>query len=120
MAVGGFWQLGEEVCRQLKEKLNIDPTLINPKSVTSIDQRDLHYLQEDHDIVVTIEDGNLSGGFGETIDRYYGPTNMKVLNFGAPREFADNVPLEVLYEWYHLTPEQIVDDIERVVHSAIY
>ncbi len=120
MAVGGFWQLGEEVCRQLKEKLNIDATLINPKSVTSIDQRDLHYLQEDHDIVVTIEDGNLSGGFGETIDRYYGPTNMKVLNFGAPREFADNVPLEVLYEWYHLTPEQIVDDIERVVHSAIY
>lgn len=120
MAVGGFWQLGEEVCRQLKEKLNIDATLINPKSVTSIDQRDLHYLQEDHDIVVTIEDGNLSGGFGETIDRYYGPTNMKVLNFGAPREFADNVPLEVLYEWYHLTPERIVDDIERVVHSAIY
>lgn len=120
MAVGGFWQLGEEVCRQLKEKLNIDATLINPKSVTNIDQRDLHYLQEDHDIVVTIEDGNLSGGFGETIDRYYGPTNMKVLNFGAPREFADNVPLEVLYEWYHLTPEQIVDDIERVVHSAIY
>ncbi|MDC2840930.1 1-deoxy-D-xylulose-5-phosphate synthase [Limosilactobacillus mucosae] len=120
MAVGGFWKLGEEVCRQLKEKLNIDATLINPKSVTSIDQRDLHYLQEDHDIVVTIEDGNLSGGFGETIDRYYGPTNMKVLNFGAPREFADNVPLEVLYEWYHLTPEQIVDDIERVVHSAIY
>lgn len=120
MAVGSFWKLGEEVCRQLKEKLNIDATLINPKSVTSIDQRDLHYLQEDHDIVVTIEDGNLSGGFGETIDRYYGPTNMKVLNFGAPREFADNVPLEVLYEWYHLTPEQIVDDIERVVHSAIY
>ncbi len=32
MAVGGFWQLGEEVCRQLKEKLNIDATLINPQS----------------------------------------------------------------------------------------
>lgn len=119
MAVGGFWSLGEEVVRQLKAKLNIDATLINPKSVTNIDQRDLHYLQEDHDLVVTLEDGVVSGGFGETIDRYYGTTNMKVINFGAPREFADNVPQDVLREWYHLTPEQIVDDVERVLHSSL-
>lgn len=116
-AVGGFWQLGEDVRQELKKKLNIDATLINPKSVTNIDQRDLHHLQEDHDIVVTLEDGNLSGGFGETIDRYYSASEMKVLNFGAPREFSDNVPYDVLAEWYHLTPELIVDDIEKVVHQ---
>lgn len=116
-AVGDFWKLGMEVCDLLKKKLNIDATLINPKTVTGIDQNDLHHLQEEHDIVVTLEDGNLSGGFGETIDRYYGPSDMKVLNFGAPREFSDNVPYDVLAEWYHLTPELIVDDIEKVVHS---
>ncbi|KRM26580.1 1-deoxy-D-xylulose-5-phosphate synthase [Limosilactobacillus panis] len=117
MAVGDFWELGKKVCEELKRKINIDATLINPKSLTGIDPQVLHHLSENHDVVVTLEDGNLSGGFGETIDRYYGPTPMKVLNFGAPREFADNVPLEVLYEWYHLTPKQIVDDIEKVVHS---
>lgn len=116
-AVGDFWKLGTEVCDLLKKKLNIDATLINPKTVTGIDQNDLHHLQEEHNIVVTLEDGNLSGGFGETIDRYYGPGDMKVLNFGAPREFSDNVPYDVLAEWYHLTPELIVDDIEKVVHS---
>lgn len=117
MAIGDFWELGKKVCEELKRKINIDATLINPKSLTGIDPQVLHHLSENHDVVVTLEDGNLSGGFGETIDRYYGPTPMKVLNFGAPREFADNVPLEVLYEWYHLTPKQIVDDIEKVVHS---
>ncbi|MGM9892657.1 1-deoxy-D-xylulose-5-phosphate synthase [Limosilactobacillus sp.] len=117
MAVGDFWELGQQVCAELQKKLNVDATLINPKSVTGIDADVLHHLSENHDVVVTLEDGNLSGGFGETIDRYYGPTPMKVLNFGAPREFADNVPLDVLYEWYHLTPKQIVDDIERVIHS---
>ena len=117
MAVGDFWTLGEEVVAQLKRKLNIDASLINPKSLTNIDREDLHYLQEQHDLVVTLEDGNLSGGFGEMIARYFGATNIKTLNFGAPREFADNVPTEVLAEWYHLTPEQIVDDIERVLHS---
>lgn len=117
MAVGDFWQLGEEVCKELKAKLSIDATLINPKSVTGIDSEVLHHLAENHDVVVTLEDGILSGGFGETIARYYGPKNMKVLNFGAPREFADNVPTDVLYEWYHLTPKQIVDDVEQVIHS---
>lgn len=117
MAVGDFWELGKKVCDELKKKINVDATLINPKSLTGIDPEVLHHLSENHDVVVTLEDGNLSGGFGETIDRYYGPTSMKVLNFGAPREFADNVPLDVLYEWYHLTPKQIVDDIEKVIHS---
>lgn len=117
MAVGGFFELGEKVQAELKKKLNIDATLINPKSIIGIDQSDLHHLKENHDLVVTIEDGNLSGGFGETIDRYFGPTNMKILNFGAPREFADNVPLDVLYQWYHLKPDLIVDDIQRVLHS---
>lgn len=117
MAVGDFWQLGLDVCDQLQKKLNINATLINPKSLTGIDQNYLHHLSENHDVVVTLEDGNVSGGFGETISRYYGPKAMKVLSFGAPREFADNVPLEVLYEWYHLKPEQIVDDIEEVIHA---
>lgn len=117
MAVGGLFSLGAKVQKQLKEKLNIDATLINPKSIIGIDQSDLHHLKENHDLVVTIEDGNLSGGFGETIDRYFGPTNMKTLNFGAPREFSDNVPLDVLYEWYHLKPDLIVDDIQKVLHG---
>ena len=119
MAVGDFWQLGEHVRELMKQQLHIDASLINPESVTGIDQQDLHYLQEDHDLVVTLEDGTVHGGFGETVACYYGPTDMKVLSFGAPREFADNVPLNVLYEWYHLTPQQIVDDVERVLYSSL-
>lgn len=119
MAVGDFWQLGEKVRQLMKDQLHIDASLIDPESVTGIDQSDLHYLQEDHDLVVTLEDGTVHGGFGETVARYYGPTDMKVLAFGAPREFADNVPVNVLYEWYHLNPQQIVDDIERVLTSSL-
>lgn len=119
MAVGDFWQLGEQVRKLMKKQLHIDASLIDPESVTGIDQQDLHHLQENHDLVVTLEDGTVHGGFGETVARYYGPTDMKVLAFGAPREFADNVPLDVLYEWYHLTPQQIVDDVERVLYSSL-
>ena len=40
---------------------------------------------------------------------------MKVLNFGAAKEFTDKVPLNELYERYHLTEELIVADIENAL-----
>ena len=35
---------------------------------------------------------------------------MKVLNFGAKKEFTDRVPLDELYRRFHLTKEQIAQD----------
>ena len=40
---------------------------------------------------------------------------MKVLNFGAYKEFTNRVPLQELYERYHLTEELIVSDIKAVL-----
>ena len=39
---------------------------------------------------------------------------MKVLNYGAKKEFTDRVPLEELYKIYHLTPELIIKDIQNL------
>jgi 1-deoxy-D-xylulose-5-phosphate synthase len=64
-------------------------------------------------MVITIEDGMLDGGFGEKISRYYGNSSMRVLNYGGIKEFTDRVPLNELYERYHLTKEQITDDAKR-------
>ena len=64
----------------LKEKANIDATLINPRYITGVDNELMDELKADHELVITLEDGVLDGGFGEKIARYYGATNMKVLN----------------------------------------
>lgn len=40
---------------------------------------------------------------------------MKVLNFGATKEFTDRVSLEELYERYHLTEDLIVNDIKTAL-----
>ena len=86
--------------------------MINPRFITGLDEDMLNELKQEHSIVITLEDGELDGGFGEKITRYYGASDMKVLNFGAKKEFTDRVPLETLYERYHLTPDLIVDDIK--------
>lgn len=116
IGLGNFYHLGEKVAKKLKEKYNINATMINPKFITGIDCELLEKLKDNHKIVITLEDGVIDGGFGEKITRFYGNSNMKVLNFGAKKEFTDRVPVEELYKRYHLTTEQIVEDVWKTVH----
>ena len=114
IGLGSFFYLGKRVKNKLKE-VGINATLINPRFITGVDEDLLNELEVNHKIVITLEDGILDGGFGEKISRFYGDKAMRVLNFGANKEFTDNVPLEVLYERYHLTEELIVKDIQKVL-----
>ncbi len=115
IGLGAFFKLGQEVKKHLKETTGIDATLINPRFITGLDKNMLNSLVEDHEVVITLEDGLLNGGFGEKIARFYGDKDVKVLNFGATKEFTDSVPVEELYTRYHLTKELIVDDIKSAL-----
>lgn len=111
LGLGNFLGLGKQVKNELKEKLGINATLINPRYISGCDKELLEALKQNHKLVITLEDGLLDGGFGEKITRFYGSSEMKVLNFGAKKEFTDRVPLNELYERYHLTKELITEDI---------
>ncbi len=115
IGVGNFLSLANEVKQELRLNFGIDATVINPRFVSGIDTEMLEDLKANHDIVITLEDGQLDGGFGETIARFYGNSNMKVLNFGGKKEFTDRVPLEQLYQRYHLTKELITEDIAKLL-----
>ena len=118
LGLGNFFKLAKEVKSELKSRLGIDATLINPRFITGIDEELLENLKQDHSVVVTLEDGILDGGFGEKVSRFYGNSDMKVLNFGAKKEFSDRVPLDELYRRYHLTKELISDDVEKCLKVA--
>ena len=111
LALGSFFRLGESVVGALKDKAGIDATLINPRYITGVDEELLNELKKNHRLVVTLEDGALDGGFGEKITRYYGASNMKVLNFGAKKEFVDRFDVQEFLRKNHLTTELITEDI---------
>ena len=106
-----------ELEKYLKENLNINATLINPRFITGVDTELMEKLKENHEIVVTLEDGELNGGFGEKIARYFGSSNMKVLNYGSFKEFSDREPIDELYKKYRLTKELITEDIKKILQS---
>ena len=60
---------------------------------------------------MTLEDGVLDGGFGEKIARFYGASDVKVLNFGLKKEFLDRYDVKEVLKENHLTAEQIAEDV---------
>lgn len=61
--------------------------------------------------MITLEDGFLEGGFGEKIARFYGNSDMKVLNYGVKKELLDRYDVKELLKKNRLTVEQIVEDL---------
>lgn len=112
LGLGSFFGLAKEVCEKLKED-NINSTLINPRFVSGIDESMLEDVSKNHKVVVTLEDGVIDGGFGEKISRFYSDKNIKVLNYGAKKEFTDRVSIDELYNRYRLKSDLIIDDIKR-------
>lgn len=113
LALGDFYQIGEKLSKKIKEKLGFTPTLINPRYVTGLDSELLNKIKKDHNLVITLEDGILDGGFGTNITSYYGNTNMKVINYGLKKEFIDRYDVKDILIENRLTPEQILEDIQK-------
>ena len=115
LALGDFYQLGEEVSKELKEKLNVNATLINPRYITGLDKELLEKLKANHDIVITLEDGILQGGFGEKIASFYGDSDIKVKNYGIEKAFYDRYNVNKLLKANRITKEQITEDVEKML-----
>lgn len=114
IGLGTFYSLGNEVAAELEKNQNVEATVINPYYITGVDNELLESLKENHDIVITLEDGILDGGFGEKIARFYGDSDIKVLNFGLKKEFLDRYDASEVLKDNHLTAEQIVEDIKKL------
>ena len=115
IAVGDFYQLGESVVLEIKEKLGIQATLINPRYVTGLDNELLEDLKKKHNVIITLEDGSLDGGFGEKVASFYGDSNIKVKNYGIKKAFYDKYNVEELLKDNRLTSKQIVEDLKEML-----
>lgn len=115
LGLGNFLGLANSVAEELSTKLGFEATVINPIYMTGLDKELLEELKQNHSLLITLEDGVLDGGFGEKVARFYGNSDMKVLNYGAKKEFPDRIPLKELYQRYRLTKEQIVEDICKIL-----
>jgi 1-deoxy-D-xylulose-5-phosphate synthase len=118
-ALGDFYQMGEEFATAIKEKMGFQPTLVNPRYITGLDTELLESLKANHQLVVTLEDGIIEGGYGQKIASYYGDSDMKVRNFGFKKEFVDRYDANELLEQSDLSKVRFVGAVAEILKQNI-
>lgn len=110
IAAGDYFTKGIKVASLLKEK-GIEPTLINPRFISGIDEELLSTLPKNHEVIITLEDGSVEGGFGQRVASFLGQFGIKVLNFGLKKKFVDRYNPDELEKEYGLMPDQIAERV---------
>lgn len=107
IGAGSFFGIAAEAAEILRKK-GLNPTLINPRILSQLDEECLDTLRG-YKTVVTLEDGILDGGFGQKVAAYLGDSPVKVVTLGLKKEFLDRYNAAEVMKANGLTPDQVAE-----------
>lgn len=112
-AIGAMLPMALETAKKVKEEIGLEITVVNPRFLTGLDEELLTQLKENHELVITLEDGELMGGYGQTIASFYDDTNMKVKNYGISKAFHTEFKATELLAENGMSVEQLTTYIRN-------
>lgn len=115
-AVGSLFPMGEHIVSNLAAQ-GVNATLVNPVFLSGLDTDLLQDLKADHQLVVTLEEGILEGGYGQKIASYLGDSDVKVKNFGLQKSFFGDFHPETLLQQNGLTEQNITEYILKTLQK---
>ncbi|MCF7793657.1 MAG: 1-deoxy-D-xylulose-5-phosphate synthase [Candidatus Cloacimonetes bacterium] len=104
------------------DKMKIDfpeikPCLVNARWMKPLDEKFLSELEENFDIVFTIEENCLKGGFGEAIKSRLVNARAQIYSFGLPDEFVTYGKTDELKNLIGLSTDQIYEKIKNILQN---
>ena len=96
-------------------------TVVNMRFVKPFDEESVIKLSSSHKVVVTMEDGVITGGFGEKVGAFFCKNGVSIKSFvpiAWPDEFIPHGSPEELYKSYGLDADSVADRIRDAYNSA--
>ncbi|MCR5785799.1 MAG: 1-deoxy-D-xylulose-5-phosphate synthase [Eubacterium sp.] len=115
-AYGNMVKTAEKTRDILKEK-GYDVTLVNARFAKPFDKEMIKRLSENHSILVTMEEGIIKGGLGESVADYvYGENlGMRIINIGIDDTFIEQGSVSELFEVAKIDEVSIAERIIKEV-----
>ena len=85
--------------------------------VKPLDEKLLHTIFSEYEVIITIEDGTIKGGFGSTILEFASENNYqhKIKTIGIPDEFIEHGSISKLQHKLGLNIENLKLTIENLI-----
>jgi 1-deoxy-D-xylulose-5-phosphate synthase len=91
-----------------------NPTLVDARFIKPLDQESYRSLFENHNVIVTLEDNTLVGGYGSAIAELLsdlGYTDKKLYRFGLPDRFVEQGDIHALYKILEIDGESVAKQL---------
>lgn len=113
LAVGSMVETAVKV-RKILLQHGIDVTIVNARFVKPLDEEMLSDIGRNHRYIITMEEGILTGGFGESVSHWYqenAPQMPFIRNIALPDKFIEHGSVEMLKKKYKIDAEGIAEKI---------
>ena len=114
--IGDIVELAKDVASIIHLECGITVSIVNARFVKPLDEQLLLEHAKRHDVIVSLEDNVLKGGFGSSILETLSDQNIlkKVLRFGWPDQFIEHgTSTKYLRSKYGLSSNNIMDQIRN-------
>ncbi|MEK7990399.1 MAG: 1-deoxy-D-xylulose-5-phosphate synthase [Thiotrichaceae bacterium] len=97
----------------------IDATVVNMRFVKPLDTELIQQLIQNHDLLVTIEEGVIAGGAGSGVSEYLHSiaSTIPVLHLGLPDHFIEHGSQDALLKQYGLDADGIIHSVQQRLDS---
>jgi 1-deoxy-D-xylulose-5-phosphate synthase len=103
----------------LADEHGVDPTVADARFAKPLDGDLIERLAAEHDLIVTVEENVLAGGFGSGVLEHLADNDLlgatRVLRVGLPDRFVTHGKPALLREEVGLTPEAVADRVAQAV-----
>ncbi|HMO18370.1 MAG TPA: 1-deoxy-D-xylulose-5-phosphate synthase [Oligoflexia bacterium] len=121
VAIIGYGQMVQTAIESaaILETNGIPSTVINARFVKPLDKSLLHELSLTHELLVTVEDGALQGGFGSAVLEFLSDSNLHchLLRLGIPDQFIEHGTQSELYESLGLNSKRLSEKVIEHLQS---
>jgi 1-deoxy-D-xylulose-5-phosphate synthase len=104
---------------ELADEHGIDPTVADARFAKPLDAELVERLAAEHDLLVTVEENVLAGGFGSGVLEHLADRDLlrdtRVLRFGLPDRYVTHGKPALLREEVGLTPVAVAERVAQAV-----
>lgn len=120
IALGRLVQVALEAADILKKK-GISSTVVNARFVKPLDEELISQVAGDHELIVTLEENSLVGGFGSGVLELLAERDIHplVLRLGLPDEFVTHGSVKELLTNLGLDSSSVAFTVEKVLKSYV-
>ncbi len=119
LAVGSTVYPSLEAVERLVKEEGITPTLINARFVKPVDEEMLSEILENHEVIFTVEDNTVIGGFGSAVLEFASRRGIlkRIVNMGIPDRFIEHGAQDILRSDVGINAEGIFNNILRNIYD---